>query len=79
MSKLLPYHIYFCVFSILRNDSTHVKKAQVKFSVNYSLRNEYQPPPARPAKAVSLKKICCFFCCPAPFPAILPCSDCSSK
>ena len=47
--------------------------------MKWVFKTEYQPPPARPAKAVSLKKICCFFCCPAPFPAILPCSDCSSK
>ena len=47
--------------------------------MKWVFKTEYQPPPVRPVKAVSLKKICCFFCCPAPFPAILPCSDCSSK
>ena len=29
--------------------------------MKWVFKTEYQPPPARPVKAVSLKKICCFF------------------
>ena len=36
--------------------------------MKWVFKTEYQPPPARPAKAVSLKKIYCFFCCPVPLP-----------
>ena len=54
-------------------------KFRLERTTGQVIKTEYQPPPTRPAKAVSLEKDLLLFCCPAPLPAILPPAGCSSK
>ena len=79
ISIAIAYFVGYIQGAIVSFWKHNVITLRLSYQYEMSFQNWISAAHRRPVKAVSLKKICCFFCCPAPFPAILPCSDCSSK